>query len=491
MQPIHTSSQAQQLDSVAIGKYGIPGFELMHRAGYGAFKVFQRIWPKCDSVAILCGSGNNGGDGYVFAAFAFKAGLSVQVYRTGKPKSEESKRACEEYCSLGGAIDNASHDLPLNQFDAVVDALLGTGLTSDVSGKVCDIIYQVNDCGKSVLALDVPSGLDADTGCVRGCAVRANLTVTFISIKIGLLTGTGKDHCGSLKLNTLELTQPIYDEVPAAAYLVCKKELANHIRPRSADSHKGVSGRVLVIGGNRTMRGAALMAAQAAYRSGAGLVAIVSTNIRDDFPQSYPEIRIYDSELDSVSELISWAGAVAIGPGLGQDRWALGVWSQAIESNAQLVVDADALNLLANQFEKKDDWVLTPHPGEAGRLLGISTAAIQADRLSAAKQIVTRYGGVCILKGAGTVIASENEVWICDKGNPGMATGGMGDVLTGMVCTFLAQGLAPLVAARIAAWLHAVAGDCCAHKSGLVGMVATDLLPLIRKNLNQLVNDSS
>ncbi len=489
-QPVHTVAQSQQLERLIIREFGISSYDLMCRAGYSAFVRFQQRWPQCTQIAILCGNGNNGGDGYVFAAAALRAKLKVCVYRQSAPKTEQACKAFDHYVAHGGEVSGLADFAVTDPNEVIIDGLFGIGLTRQIEGQLKRAIESINKSENCVLSLDVPSGVNADTGLEMGCAVKADLTVTFISVKAGLLLPQGKHNCGDVVLETLETPDKAYQSVDKAASVVNPGELTSFAPRRRLDAHKGSAGRVLIVGGNATMEGAALMAAHSAYRSGAGLVsAAMPTKEASMFVQNTPEIRVFDgTNIDLVQTLISQCDVVGVGPGLGQDAWAQEILQVVLNSSARIVVDADALNLLAKSPVKSDKWVLTPHPGEAARLLGCSTKQVQNDRFTAAGEIVQRYGGVCILKGAATLIADSTGVWICTAGNPGMATGGMGDVLTGVVCALWAQGLNPRQAARTAVWLHASAADQCAADLGALGMMATDLLPFIRKNLNILID---
>lgn len=490
---IHTCQQSKDLDRIAIEKYGISGYELMTRAGQGAFRMLQKRWPDCESVGVLCGRGNNGGDGYVLAAAAKRAGLNTTVFRTGEPGTPDSQKARDEYRKLGGTMQDAGNGLDLAACDVLVDALLGVGLTRDVGIELVNIFEQVESSRKPVLALDIPSGIDGDTGAVRGCALRADATATFISTKMGLLTGEGRDYTGVLELDTLDVPQEAYREVCGIAQVIDPKFLPVARLKRKSGAHKGSAGHVLIIGGNKTMQGAALMAGQAAARAGAGLVSIVSiAATAEPYSSGMPELRNFVIEhAASIAQLLESCNAVGIGPGLGQDDWAREMWNAAREYQTQLVVDADALNLLAAYPCQRQDWILTPHPGEAGRLLDMPATEIQMDRVSAAHRIAERFGGICVLKGAGTIVAGGQHTWICDRGNPGMATGGMGDVLTGVICALRAQGLSAEEAACLGVWLHATAGDASARETGAIGMIATDLLPGIRKFLNEVIDGAT
>ena len=485
---ILTRSQAQNLDRFLIRSKRIEAFELMRRAGEGAFDRLMLYWPQCSRIAVLCGSGNNGGDGYVLAAAALRQQIHVDLYQAAEPRSPESRRALQVYLELGGKTANTSELTDLARYDVVVDALLGIGLSRDVRSELALLIQKINEQDMPVLALDIPSGLDADTGHVRGIAVEANVTVTFICHKMGTLTGRAADYVGQLELETLDTDEFTQAEHPSAPQLVEPSELAAGFPHRNPDAHKVSVGQVLIVGGAKTMQGAAQMAALAAYRTGAGLVSIAAAEESGSFRiQISPEIRLFEiSDADALQPLLDRAGAVGIGPGLGQDGWARQIWETVSKLDRKLVVDADALNLLAENPVRRQDWALTPHPGEAARLLGVSTKEIQGNRLEAAVQITKKYGGVCVLKGTGTLIVSKRQSWLCSRGNPGMATGGMGDVLTGVICALLGQGMGLDEAARTGVWLHAAAGDRAAQNSGMLGTMAMDLMPHLRLLLNGL-----
>lgn len=489
LRPIHTCQQARDLDRLVIEQFGIPGYELMSRAGCGAFKVLQKYWPQCRKIAVLCGRGNNGGDGYILASAALNAGICTNVFCLGQPTTSDSESAYNEFCQLGGTVETIHESIAFEMYDVVVDALFGSGLGRNIEGQLRQLLRNVNARGKAVLSLDIPSGLGGDTGEVRGEALQADVTVTFMSTKLGLVTDSGKDHRGILELDTLQIPSAAYDQVAEVATLIDTETLAARKLKRKASTHKGSVGHVLIVGGNNTMQGAALMAGQAACRAGAGLVSIATiSGSAELITASAPQIRGFpvDNSTDLL-DLLESCDVTGVGPGLGQDAWANRVWESVQQVTIRLVVDADALNLLAKKPQRRVDWILTPHPGEAGRLLSCSTREVQEDRISAAHAIVDRYGGICVLKGSGTIVAGGQRTWICDRGNPGMAAGGMGDVLTGVISALWAQGLTAEEAACLGVWLHACAGDDSANQAGEIGMIATDLLPGIRSNLARII----
>jgi NAD(P)H-hydrate epimerase len=346
----------------------------------------------------------------------------------------------------------------------------------------------INASSHPVLAIDIPSGLNADSGQPLGAAVVANATVTFIGMKQGLLTGAAPDYCGRLYFSNLDVPQTVYDSVSPSARRVTRTQLMDRLGPRPRTAHKGHFGHVLIIGGDAGYVGAARMAAEAAARVGAGLVSVATRRVHASaLATSFPVAMSHGVESAAeLNALLPRASVVAIGPGLGRSDWALGLLAQVLESPLPAVVDADALNLLAAEPCMRQDWILTPHPGEAARLLQTNTTAIQADRFAAALNIQKCCGGVCVLKGAGTVIAATGgQLSVCDSGNPGMSSGGIGDVLTGVIAGLLAQGLNLDDAARLGVCLHAEAGDRAAEVGGERGLIATDLMPWLSRLANR------
>lgn len=485
------AAQVRELDRLAIEQHGVPGYTLMTRAGRAVFHALQRQWPGAKRLAVVCGAGNNAGDGYVVAGLAHQAGLQVTALWLGDPERlrGDAESAYREARQQGVPIQ-AFAIAGLQQADVVVDAILGTGLEREVSGDWRQAIEAINALEAGVLAVDIPSGLHADCGSVMGVAVRADLTVSFIGLKQGLFTGEGPTCSGEILFDDLEVPAAIYRAVHPSCrrYTGSDRPRLLPRRPRSA--HKGDHGHVLVVGGDLGMAGAARMAAEAAARTGAGLVS-VATRVAHAAQQAAirPELMVRGVETPSdLQPLLERATVIALGPGLGRSSWGKDMLRAVLATQGlPLVVDADALNALAAEPAVRKDWILTPHPGEAGRLLRMNSAQIQADRFTAASEIALRFGGVCVLKGAGTLVAERQEgLVLCDCGNPGMASGGMGDVLTGIIAGLLAQGLTPWQAARTGAYLHGRAGDLAAQ-AGERGMLALDLMPMLRELVNPRV----
>jgi NAD(P)H-hydrate epimerase len=486
-QSLYRATDVRTLDDVAIHQYEIPGSTLMERAGTAAFNVLKSNWPDAKHITIVCGTGNNGGDGYVIARLAQEVGVKVQVLHAGSVSQlkGDAKTAADKLIKAGIKPVNFSTG-KLTGADVIVDALLGTGLDRAVTGEMKTIIDDINLSGIPVYSIDIPSGLNADTGSIMGCAVKAEATVTFIGLKQGLFTGQGSACAGKIYFNDLSMPPDIYKQVTPAALRIDLENQLPLLPKRSRSAHKGDFGHVLIVGGDLGYTGALLMACEAAARVGAGLVSLATRSEHAiQTSTARPEIMAHGVEqAPQLSGLLKRATVIGIGPGLGQSEWALMLLGRVLDTRLPLVVDADALNLLAQEPVHRDNWILTPHPGEAARLLNCRSADIQNDRFAAVKELQQRYGGVIVLKGSGTlVIDPSSQVAVCSDGNPGMATGGMGDVLTGVIAGLLAQGLTLADAARLGVCVHAAAGDEAA-KAGERGMLATDLMPWLRRLVN-------
>lgn len=490
---LYTAAQVRALDARAIERNGVSGFDLMQRAAWAAFESLRRRWPQARRLCVLCGPGKNGGDGYLLALLAREAGFAVEVLALGAAGEGDAVIARERWLAAGGTIieiDAAGFALP--PAEVYVDALFGTGLARPLENEAAAAVTALNDLGAPLLALDVPSGLCADTGRVLGTAVRASACVSFVAWKRGLFTHEGPDHCGELELATLDLPASLYHE--ADARLLAWPQARNLLPPRRKNSHKGCYGHVLAIGGDIGMGGAIRLAAEAALRVGAGLVSVATraehvSAINAARPEAM--VAAVDGPQD-LKPLLERASVLALGPGLGTRAWGHAHWRTALARELPAVLDADALNLLAREPRRFDDAavVLTPHPGEAARLLGRDMAAVQGDRFAAARELARRFHAVVVLKGAGSLIAApDGELALCRWGNPGMASGGMGDVLSGVIAALLAQGLKAFDAARFGVALHARAGDAVARTRGQVGLVASDLFAPLQRELNPVDTD--
>jgi hydroxyethylthiazole kinase-like uncharacterized protein yjeF len=482
---LYAAQQVRELDRRAIEVFGIPGYELMTRAGHATLNALRATWPSARSLCVLCGPGNNGGDGYVVARVARAQGLRVNVVAIIDPGTlkGDARKAFEDFTAAGGRWQRFTPEAL--DADVLVDAMFGTGLAREVEGEPAATIGAVNTARRPVVAVDIPSGLEADTGRVLGVAVRANLTVTFIGRKLGFYLGEGPEQAGRCVFDPLGVPAATYDGVMARAELIDEGVAAAALPRRPRAAHKGLNGHVLVIGGGPGMSGAARLAGEAALRAGAGLVTVATHPSSTGAIAARPElmcVAVEDpGELEAVLER---ATVLALGPGLGRSQWARGLWAAALARDVPKVVDADALNLLAATPRCDDSWVLTPHPGEAARLLGMPVHEVQSDRLSAVTELQKRYRGTVVLKGAGSLIRSAQGLpGVCGRGNPGMAVAGMGDVLTGLIAGIAAQCGDAALAARAGVFVHAQAGDLAAQH-GERGMLASDLLGQLRACVN-------
>lgn len=484
---LYQAKDVRELDRIAIEQHGITGINLMERAGLAAWDVLRTSWPAAHNIVVLCGAGNNAGDGYILARLAAEDHRSVRVLTTHQPAAlkGDAKMAADKLIAQGVSCEAFAVDL-LDGADVIVDALLGTGINRQVSGAFKQAIEAINASGKDILAIDIPSGLHADSGWPMGAAIRADVTITFIGLKQGLFSGEAAEYAGKVLFSDLEVPPEVYRAVASSAQRMELAQLNRLLPRRSRSSHKGHYGHVLLIGGDAGFVGAVMMASEAAARVGAGLVSCATRpEHASGISLAIPEVMSHG--IQSATELrplLERATVIAIGPGLGQSDWSMSLLSSVLESKLPVVVDADALNLIAQEPSYSDQWVLTPHPGETARLLDMKTVDVQADRFAAATACQEKYGGVIVLKGSGTVVAARDaSLAVCDAGNPGMATGGMGDVLTGVIAGLLAQGLAIDDAARLGVCLHAAAADAAAQQ-GERGMLATDLMPWLRKLVN-------
>jgi len=496
-EPLYTAAQTRELDRCAIEDFGVPGIVLMSRAAQASFECLLGVWPETTQVYVLCGTGNNGGDGYLIADLAHKRGIEARVIQLG----DASKIGGDALTARQQAIANG---VPVQAFGpgcldvgaggVLVDAMLGTGVGGDVRGAYRDAIVQINHSGLAVLAVDIPSGLCSDTGRVLGVAVRADVTVSFIGLKRGLFTLDAPDYTGAIHFTDLQVPTEVYARVEGCCARLELEALLGCLPARPAVSHKGSFGSVLVVGGDKGMAGAVAMAAEAALRCGAGLVRVATH--AEHVPALVartPEAMAYGvASMADLIPLIESSDVLVVGPGLGRSPWSEQLLWAALDCAKPLVLDADGLNLLAageairDKAGQRDNWVLTPHPGEAARLLGVGTAEVQADRFAAARQLQQRFGGIVALKGNGSLIAGREQLLLSDYGNPGMASGGMGDVLSGVLGALLAQAgehrMTSLECVALGVCLHGAAADLGAQ-DGQRGLCATDLIPKIRELL--------
>jgi ADP-dependent NAD(P)H-hydrate dehydratase / NAD(P)H-hydrate epimerase len=484
---LYRCEQIRACEQQAMSLYQLDENELMSRAGAEAFFYFKKLYPQVQHIAVFCGAGNNAGDGFVFARLAHEYGLCVTIYQC---KAVTDLPPAAQYAALmamTAGVECQSVDEPIEaEVELLVDALLGIGLKGPVHGVMAAAIHQINASGLPVLSLDIPSGLDADTGCVANFCVKADNTLTFIGLKAGMYTADGPDYCGHVYYCPIQLDACIAKQ-KLAAHLLSDHTVGLPLPSRKKNSHKGNYGHVLVIGGGPGMPGAMYLTAKAAMRAGAGAVSIATwPDHANAACNMMPEAMIWGVRTaKDLKPLLAQASVCVIGPGLGDSDWALDIFLAAITSQLPMVIDASALRFLAEHPQMDDNWILTPHPGEAAALLSCTTDAIQKDRYQAASDIQHQYGGVIVLKGMGTIIqAADQRAFVCPKGNPAMASAGMGDVLSGIIAGLCAQGFSLSNAAQCGVFAHALAGDQIAKALGGPGLLASDVFDRLPSILN-------
>jgi hydroxyethylthiazole kinase-like uncharacterized protein yjeF len=492
---IYLAQQVRELDRITIEEKGIPGIKLMRSAAQACVDVLLERAPSPGKVSVLCGSGNNAGDGFIIAGLLANRGIEVTVGLVGEvPSAQTDAGKAYGYCREAG-VEIHTAELSLQDSAFVVDALLGTGLIGPVRPEYQQVISAVNLHNCIVLAVDLPSGLCADTGNILGTCIKADMTVTFIGRKLGLLTNDGPEVVGELNFADLSVPASVFDAIEPSAQMLSYEDQIRKLSIRNRNAHKMNHGHVLVVGGDQGMAGAVAMAAEAAMYSGAGLVSVAThpTSV-SALVARRPEVMTKSvTTSDELKVLMNRATVVVLGPGLGSDglggdsTWGSELFDIVLESELPMIIDADGLTRLSRlpqQPTRRDNWILTPHPGEARNLLGKN---VQVNRLASVKQLQEKYGGVCLLKGAGTLIASRHDVWLCPYGNPGMSVAGMGDVLSGIIGGLVAQGLDMNDAACLGVIVHSLAADNITARQGERGLLATQLLPEIRKLLNGMV----
>lgn len=488
--PALSVSEAREVDHRLSEKVDGGLYGLMTLAGKAAFEWLREVHPEVQTLGILCGAGNNGGDGLILAATAHRAGLEVFLYTLGadEDRSTLSMSALREAQAAGLTVRHFEGDLP--QADVWVDALLGIGAKGELREPVRTATQLLNRQEGILLALDVPTGLDADTGLAAEDCIHADATLTFLSPKRGLLTADGRDYVGDCFIAPLVSEVELWEATHGTDHWYSQSVLWMPPRsPLMQNIHKHQRGKVLVIGGDYGMAGAPALAAEAALVSGAGKVTIATHT--EHFPALLahcPELMTcpLDDSTDQLQTAIQEADVIAIGPGLGQSDWAERIVKAVWGADCAVVLDADALNLMAKYpilakqpIQTHKRWVMTPHPGEAARLLGISTQEGQNNRFDTVQKLFEKYHCSVVLKGSGSLIRTSRHRGIAIEGNPGMATAGMGDILTGVIAGMLALGVEGPEAAVRGVCLHAKAGDLAAEQ-GELGLKATDLLPYIR-----------
>ena len=505
-----SAAHIRELDRRAMEEFSIPGAVLMENAGTGAVRLLLENTPETTGgVVIVCGTGNNGGDGFVMARHLANHGIDVRVFVTGTldtVRAGESTQNLDTIKKMNIAVApiTADEDIlalsdAVTRFPVVVDAVFGTGLDREVTGRIGRVIDCINDAGndgKTVFSVDIPSGIHADTGSVLGRAVRADITCTFALAKPGQLVHPGAAHTGKLYLLDISIPRPLIDATPARHHLLTPDLFSELFSPRKAESHKGTYGHLLVVAGSEGKTGAATLAGEAAVRAGAGLVTvgvprslnvILEAKLTEAMTLALPdeEGSLASGAGDAVMNFLEGnrtVNSLVVGPGLSTSRGARETVRSLIRDvDLPMILDADGINVIdcipEILREKKGDVIITPHPGELARLIDRTTDHIQTDRMNAARETAESYGVWVVLKGARTIIADPTgNVYIATGGNPGMASGGTGDILTGLVGGFLAQGADPLTASLAGVWVHNDAGDRAAERTGEVSLTAGDLL---------------
>lgn len=517
---LYTADQVRILDRWVMDSTGLSSLQLMDRAAESALNVLLENWPGTHRLCVLVGTGNNAGDGYLLAHHAAARKIAVRVFEAGDQRKlgPEPSAARQQALSAGVSCEpfNAGFDLGAAQDVVLVDALLGIGMKGAPREGLVAAIDWLNDNSAPVLSIDIPSGLDSDTGMASAQVVDAQVTVTFLGLKRGMFTGLGPQVCGRIVYRSLGVADAVAS-CPLSENLTQSRLDFNAVKgllkPRHRDSHKGSFGNVLVLGGDAGFGGAAIMSAEAAARSGAGTVTLVTRtqNVSAALARC-PEIMVlgideWNKDTDVLFKRhIARANAIVVGPGLGLGEWGRTLLSNLLMHGSKqtpLLLDADALNIVASRSEearssggqytfsslKRRLWVMTPHPGEAARLLESPVEKVQANRFEAAKKLSERWGGVTVLKGAGSIVCYQDPVSglhldVCTEGNPGMASGGMGDVLSGIIGGLMAQGLSVEHSTQLGVCVHGEAADLAAQIDGERGLLATDLLPFVRRLLN-------
>lgn len=477
-------------------KKGLTLYELMERAGQRFFSKLLELTEKPQSMLIVCGKGNNGGDGFVISRLAIKSGIEVTTLMLC-PVTDLKGDAKTAYFKLANLqqpieiLDSNDGEAVIANLDCeiIVDAIFGIGFRGELAEFYKPIIAAVNRHDAKRYAVDVPSGVNATTGAVVNDAIKASSTISFIAAKQGLFTGRAKNFVGQLHIEDLGLGEELKSKIAPISCLQYRNNLPK-LACRHPTCHKGDIGLLLAIGGNHNMPGAIRLASEAALRSGASLVSVCChKNSQTLVHSTRPELMIAGIDADDLLLHMNFAKVkwLLLGPGLGKDEWAQQLFEMALQQNLPMVLDADGLNLLSKQPIKRDNWVLTPHPTEAARLLGCSTDEIEIDRINSAKRIVRKYGGICLLKGAGTVITDGQSVWLNQSGNPAMAAGGMGDVLAGIIAALAMQYPNKLEAVRAAAFIHGDIADKIVADQGEIGLLASDIIELLPQSLRQIL----
>jgi hydroxyethylthiazole kinase-like uncharacterized protein yjeF len=481
---LYNTKSVRELDRLAIQQMAIPSIVLMKRAARAAFDELLDAWGKPSLITVFCGSGNNAGDGYIVAALAAEKGFATRVVELAVIEKLSTDAALARDYSEKAGVALQAFDAEIELYDGViVDALLGTGFQNPMREQYADAINCINNASLPTLSIDLPSGLCSDTGSAADVAVKADISVTFIAAKQGMFSGRGPALCGEIIYHSLNIDEQLFEQQPCSAELMNLDDLLEQYPDPDADAYKNQFGHAMVIGGDHGYGGAALMAAETALRTGAGLVSVATrpehvTAILARQPEIMVSGIISGQELEP---LLDKPTVLVVGPGLGRSPWSEQLLQKAVGTGLPMVMDADALNIIAEgRVVPKPDgsrWIMTPHPAEAARLLNMTVAEVQADRFSAVRKLQKKFNAVVLLKGAGTLIAiaDNDKIMVCPYGNPSMATAGMGDMLSGIIGGLLAQGLELSQAAQLGCCLHSAAADIAVEERGARGLVATDI----------------
>lgn len=489
MEYLLNSEEMKRCDVTTIQKIGMPSMVLMERAALSVVEELDSF--DLTRVLVVCGSGNNGADGYAVARLLHLQNIKVDVLFVGDEQKRTTENKQQQKIAKYYGVSSVKK-IENNPYTTIVDALFGIGLSRPLSGKYLEIIEQVNQAEGEILSVDIPSGISADNGKVMGNAIKATRTVTFAFRKLGLVLYPGADYAGVVKVKDIGITARGFEGRFPKIYTYTRKDL-ERIPRRQSYSNKGTYGKILVVAGSKNMSGAAYFSAKAAYRMGAGLVRIVTPEENRQILQTLlPEsiVTTYQrSQLDGdwLTEAINWASAIVIGPGMGISEEAKYLLSKVLSiSKVPLVIDADAITLVAKEPELLHDHeqkiIMTPHVGEMSRLTGKPIPKIADDIIEVAEKFAAEKKLTCVLKDARTIVTEGTEdTYVNISGNNGMATGGTGDVLTGVIVGLLAQGLREREAARLGVYIHGLAGDAAAAQKGPYGMLADDVCDAINE----------
>ncbi|GAB2708871.1 NAD(P)H-hydrate dehydratase [Aliiglaciecola aliphaticivorans] len=488
-QNLYTAQCVREGEVEAAKQLSIPLYDVMQVAGETLFDWIQTHFDHQTNILIAVGTGNNGGDGYVAASLLLADGYTITLASIdpARPLSGDALLAQQSWLTSGGEVADIRL-VDTEHFELIVDGLLGTGLKGTVTSAYQSVIQRINQSSAHILSIDIPSGLDANTGASLGASINADTTISFVGLKTGLVTGNGKQKSGNLIFKALNIGETFGQLMEAQGRLIEYADFAP-LAPRALHSHKGNNGKLLCIGGNNGMAGAIRMTSEAALRTGVGLVKVYChANSTSSIVQGRPEIM---ASSENLAQLLEWADCIVFGPGLGQTSWSQETFNQLfsylIHQHKPLIIDADGLNLLSHQLHalQLSYLIMSPHSAEAARLLNTDVEKIENDRYGAATKLVERYGGNCILKGAGSIVHSQQGTYVCANGNPGMSTAGMGDVLSGVLGSLAAQGMTAGEASLFGVCIHSAAADLVADNFGQRGMIASDLFDYLRQLVNR------